>query len=178
MRVKKRTVALLVSFFLILVWAISPGPVTAEEKHVTTLFTGPLTGPGASLVLPIYQGWKDYITELNSKGGVDGIKIKLRVADDRYDVSRAVSFYMRNRKAPRLVLLLNASTPPIYALYPIITRDKLPAFSGGSRFAAKPGHVFLVAPPYQDQFGGAMDWMAADWKKKGNSGMPTVGLLA
>ena len=177
MRIKKTTLVSLVSFFLILTWVISPSPVPAEEKYVTTLFTGPLTGPGASLVLPIYHGWKDYITELNAKGGIDGVKIKLLTADDRYDVSRAVSFYMRNRKAPKLVLLFSASTPPIYALYPIITRDKLPVFSGGSRFAVKPGYIFLVAAPYQDQFGGALDWMVDDWKKKGNSGIPTVGFL-
>jgi len=175
--IKKTTVVLLVTLFLILAWAVSPSQVPAKEKFVTVLATGPLTGPAASLILPIYHGIKDSITELNANGGIEGVKVKLIAADSRYDVARCISFYMRHRREPRLVLLYVFGTPHTYALHPMITRDKLPTVGGGARFTLKPGYVFITTPPYSDMFGGAMDWMMEDWKKKGKSGMPTVGFL-
>ena len=154
---KKSTIIVLVSFFLIMAWAISPSSVPAKEKFVNAFFTGPLTGPGAAVVLPIFQGWHDYLTELNSKGGVDGIKINLVNSDDRYDASRAISFYMRTRSLPRRVVMVSGGATQAYGIYPLITRDKLPLLCSAGRLTVKPGYVFLIFPPYQDQTCAALD---------------------
>lgn len=176
----KKQISILASFFLALalVLALSPSPALAEEKFVTILFSGPLTGPGTAMIVPMAHGLEDYARELNSKGGIDGVKVKLIFSDDRYDVARAMSVYQRYRKTPRLVSFFNVNTSACYVMSPLITRDKMPTITIASgAFQAKPGYVFIINPPYQDQFGAALDWVAADWKKKAKSGMPTVGYM-
>ncbi len=174
----KKQIAILASFFLALALALSPSSALAEEKFVTILFTGPLTGPTAAVTLPLNLGLGDYIQELNSKGGIDGVKLKLITSDDRYDVARAISFYQRYRKTPRAVALISISTAATYVMSPLIARDKMLMITTASgRFEHEPGYVFLMFPPFQNQFGAALDWVAADWKKKGKSGMPTVGYM-
>jgi branched-chain amino acid transport system substrate-binding protein len=160
--------------------AIGSGSTLAAERSVNMLFSGQLTGPGGSIVVPLFQGADDYIKEINAKGGVDGIKINWIVSDSRYDVARAISFYQRYRKTPRLLTMLVCGTPHTYALQPLATRDKIPLFStsGGGRFVLEPGYVFFTTPPFQNVTGADLDWIVADWKKKGKSGKPTVGLMA
>lgn len=167
-------------FFVIVLiaLALSPGTAPAGDKTVTILWSGMLTGPGASLVVPLANGTKDSITELNAQGGIDGVKVNLILSDDRYTSSRAMSFYQRNRKIPKLAFLYCSGTPQAYILYPIMTRDKLPMLTtGGGRFQKYPGWVFIFVNPYPNMVGSGIDWAIADWKKKGKPGMPTFGYI-
>ncbi len=178
MIVWKKQITILFSFIMVLVLSLSPIPTLAEEKSLSILFSGPLTGPGSSTVLTFQYGLSDYIQELNSKGGIDGIKIKLISSDDRYDVARAMSAYQKLRKDPKLVCFFNVNSAAAIVMSPLIKRDKmLTITTGNGRFQAKPGYIFMKYPPYQDQFGAVLEWMVADWKKKGKSGIPTVGYM-
>jgi len=176
MREKK---LLVLSLVVLLSLTILPMTAPAEEKSVNMLFSGQLTGPGATIVVPLFQGVDDYIKELNAKGGVDGVKIKWIASDSRYDVARAISFYQRYRKTPKLLSVFVAGTPHTHALKNLVTRDKIPLISpsSGARFVLEPGYVFFTTPPFQNVTGADLDWIVADWKKKGRSGMPTVGLM-
>jgi branched-chain amino acid transport system substrate-binding protein len=169
-----------VSFVILLSLAFMPGSVHAGEKAANILFSGQLTGPGATIVVPLFQGLEDYIKEVNSKGGVDGVTVKLITTDSRYDVARSISFYQRYRRTPRLLSMIVCGTPDTYALNPLMTRDKVVLFSASSGASLKrnPGYIFFSPPSYQDIVGADLDWILADWKKKGKSGMPTVGLMA
>jgi branched-chain amino acid transport system substrate-binding protein len=165
---------------VLLCLAVMPGAVAAGEKVVNIMFSGMLTGPGATIVVPLFQGLEDYIRELNTKGGIDGVEVKLITTDSRYDVARSISFYQRHRRTPRLLAMVVCGTPDTYALNPLMTRDKVVLFSASSGASLKrnPGYVFFSPPSYQDVVGADVDWILADWKKKGKSGMPTVGLMA
>ncbi|MBU2548683.1 MAG: ABC transporter substrate-binding protein [Proteobacteria bacterium] len=168
----------LVLLGLILAWTLGAGSGLAEEKVVTVLETGGFTGPTSPLVVPVHQGSKDYFEALNAKGGIDGVKIKFISSDDRYTAARAMSFYQRYRKTPKLATLLSYGTPQAYILDPIMTRDKIPQITtGGGKFQAKPGYTFLMVCPYQNMVGSGIDWAIADWKKKGKSGMPTFAYM-
>lgn len=169
---------LLVSLSLFLALALSPGSVPAVEKAVTVLVTGMLTGPGSSTNIPTIGGMKAAVAELNGKGGIDGVQINQIVSDDRYAAARALSFYQRYRKTPKLATLVSYGTPAAYVLDPIMTRDKIPQITmGGGRFQKFPGWTFLQVPPYQNMVGSGVDWAIADWKKKGKPGMPTFAYL-
>ena len=74
MTMKKIGVVLLGVF---LSFAIVTGSTLAGEKSANILFSGMLTGPGATIVVPLFQGLDDYIREINTKGGIDGVKVKL-----------------------------------------------------------------------------------------------------
>jgi len=174
--IMKKIMGLFLGVLLFL--AIMPHAVMAGEKSVNILISGMMTGPASSVSLPALQGAMDYIEETNSKGGIDGIKINYRASDNRYDVARAVSFYQRYRRTPKLICFLLHSVPATYAMHPLVTRDKVPVLTtGGGLFQYKPGYVFITLSPFADIVGADMDWIVADWKKKGHSDMPTVGIL-
>jgi branched-chain amino acid transport system substrate-binding protein len=175
MIVKKNGPVILAVFLTL---AILPGWASAKEKAVNILISGMMTGPASSVSLPALEGAMDYFNELNSKGGIEGTKINYIASDNRYDVARAISFYQRYRKTPKLALFILHSVPATYALNPLITRDKVPVMTtGGGLFQHRPGYVFISLAPFADIVGADFDWIVADWKKKGNSGMPTVGYM-
>ena len=66
---------LILSWLLLALPALAP----AQEKSVAWFSSGPLTGPGSAAVLPVVEGMSDYVKELNERGGVDGVKVKLKI---------------------------------------------------------------------------------------------------
>jgi len=172
---------MLLLFFgaLFLAMAVSPMAGLAKEKVIHFIEIGPLTGPGAGAVLPVAWGYADYFKDLNARGGIDGIKVKHIAVDSRYDVARGVSIYQRYRRTPRTIMIQTHKTGLTKAVLPLVNKDRhVTIASGGGIFQAKIGRAFLAMGTYQDMFGGALDWMVADWQKKGKPGKPTVGYLS
>ena len=150
----------------------------AEEKYVTYLSLSDLTGPGAGLVFPFVEATGFAFDDLNSRGGVDGVKINSIIVDTRYDTARTVSGYKRYRTEHKVIFAFIPLTSGVKALAAQMEADKIPSMTpGDGEFQAKPGWVFLLATPYQDAFAAALDWMVKDWKAKGKSGMPTIGYM-
>lgn len=50
--------------------------------------SAPLTGPAAELGLQMNRGARLYFDALNANGGVNGMRIDLRVLDDGYEPTR------------------------------------------------------------------------------------------
>lgn len=174
----KRTV-----IFLAIVLTISLGVVgltsSSSAKEVVYLSLADYTGPIAGLNVPADMGLEDYLKEVNAKGGVDGVKIKLIGIDTRYDVARAVSAYKRYRRTPKLLVVNSISTGIGKALARLIERDKrIQLAPGDGEFQAHIGRTFLWGPAYQDAFAATLDWILEDWKAKGKSGTPVVGYVS
>ncbi len=168
--------------FLSIVLAICMGLVTlsspSSAKEVSYLSLADYTGPIAGLNVPADMGLEDYIKELNSNGGVDGVKIKFIGIDTRYDVARAVSAYKRYRRTPKLLVVNSISTGIGKAVARLIERDKrLQIVPGEGEFQAHLQRTFIWGPAYQDAFAGSLDWIMADWKARGKSGAPVVGFV-
>lgn len=154
------------------------GKAQAKEKEVIFLSIADYTGPIAGLNVPADMGVEDYFKYLNDKGGVDGVKVKFVGVDTRYDLARGLSAYKRYRRNPKLMVVNSISTPLGKAIAPMTRRDKLVTLTpADGEFQANIGNVFPWGPCYQDAFAASIDWMVADWKKKGKSGKPTIGLL-
>jgi branched-chain amino acid transport system substrate-binding protein len=150
----------------------------AKEKEVAYLSLADYTGPIAGLNVPADMGLEDYIKDINSKGGVDGVKIKFIGIDTRYDVARAVSAYKRYRRTPKLLVVNSISTGIGKAVARLIERDKrLQIVPGDGEFQAHLQRTFIWGPAYQDAFAALMDWVMDDWKAKGKSGAPVFGYL-
>jgi branched-chain amino acid transport system substrate-binding protein len=123
-------------------------------------------------------GCADYIRNLNEKGGIDGVKMKFVGVDTRYDVAMGISAYKRHRTEHNLVMVNLVSSALAKALTPLIEADKLVAYNPADpQPVAFPGRTFLWATAYPNVFASALDWMANDWKAKGNSGIPKVGYM-
>jgi len=170
--------------FLSIVLTICLGVITfsassfAKEKSVSYLSLADYTGPIAGLNVPADMGLEDYIKEINAKGGVDGVKIKFIGIDTRYDVARAVSAYKRYRRTKRLLVANSISTGIGKAVARLIEKDRrLQIVPGDGEFQAHLQRTFIWGPAYQDAFAASLDWIMADWKAKGKSGVPVVGFV-
>lgn len=67
------------------------GPAAAAGSTYVIASSNELTGPVASLGEPYVSGFQTYIDTINSKGGVDGHKIRLTVLDDAASPTTGVS---------------------------------------------------------------------------------------
>ncbi|MEE4351986.1 MAG: ABC transporter substrate-binding protein [Desulfatiglans sp.] len=166
--------------FLFMTFVIAlPAVCYGADKEVVFLNLTDYTGPAVAVAVPQTKGLDDYFRYVNEKGGVDGVKLKYIGVDTRYDVSRAVSGYKRYRKTKNLLVVNEVSTPAAKLLLPMVNRDKVVLLANAAgEFQAHIGRTFLWSPTYQDVFSAAVDWAVGDWKKKGKSGMPTIGLIA
>jgi branched-chain amino acid transport system substrate-binding protein len=166
----------LIFAFLFVIGVFQSG---AAEKEVTYLSLADYTAAIAGLNVPADMGCEDYIKELNAKGGVDGVKIKFIGVDTRYDVARGVSAYKRYRTASKLLVTNAIGTPIGKAVAPLVSKDKLITLvPGDGEFQANLGRVFIWGPAYQDALAATVDWLLADWKKKGKTGMPKLGFIS
>jgi branched-chain amino acid transport system substrate-binding protein len=146
---------------------LATGQAVAQEIKVGGIFD--LTGITSDVGKPYAQGVRDYVALTNSKGGVNGKKIKLIDVDYGYKIPEAVSAYKR-MKEEQVVLINGWGTGDTLALKNFINEDKIPYFSGS--FAgdltdpAKTPYNFFVAPSYSDQMRAWLSWVKEDWKDK------------
>ncbi len=169
--------AVVVLSMTLLVWVTGPGAAQAAE--IKFLDLSDFTGPVAGLAMPGSLGIEDYIKDLNARGGIEGVKVNYIGVDTRYDVARALSAFKRYRRDPKVVIVNTVSTPLGKMLGALSRREKRVLLTpGDGEHQAHLGNFFLYGPPYQDAYTASIDWILADWKKKGKSGMPKVGVLS
>jgi branched-chain amino acid transport system substrate-binding protein len=131
--------------------ALSSSPGSAAEYSGQQLY--PLfsyrTGPYAPAGIPQWGGIRDYINYVNSKGGVDGVKILVEECETAYTVERAFECYERYKhgyEGAPVAALVTTSSGFDAAISDEARTDKLPIVSvAGGREDAVDGSVF----PYQ-----------------------------
>jgi branched-chain amino acid transport system substrate-binding protein len=156
----------------------APKAALPEKKYVTFLSLTDLTGAVAGFTVPLEEGWGYYFDDLNSRGGVDGVTVKLTTVDTRYDTARLVSAYKRYRTEHKVANIFSCMTSGAKAVNPMLEVDKYILLTpADGEFQAHIGRVFLAATPYQDGCAACFDWILSDWKAKGKPGMPAVGYL-
>ena len=86
---------LLVMVAVILVFAASCGPEEGEVKTYKLGFLGPLTGPAAPWILPMYYGIEMALNDINQAGGIviggETYMLELAHADDMYSAEQSVT---------------------------------------------------------------------------------------
>jgi branched-chain amino acid transport system substrate-binding protein len=108
-------------------------------------------------------GFHDYIALINSKGGVEGHKIKALEIDHEYKVPPAVESYERFKKEGAVSIAVYG-TPQIYALAAKLTEDRIPGTSPGFGSAAAADgtrypYIFPIAATYWSQATAAVDFV-------------------
>src|SRR5881398_3439438 len=107
-------------------------------------------------------GFHDYIALVNSRGGVEGFKIKALEIDHEYKVPPAVESYERHKKDGAVTMAIYG-TPQIYALAAKLTEDRIPGTSPGFGSAAAADgvrypYIFPIAATYWSQAAAAVDF--------------------
>jgi branched-chain amino acid transport system substrate-binding protein len=146
---------------------LATGQSLAQEIKVGGLFC--LTGNTSDVGIPYAQGVRDYVALTNSKGGVNGKKIKLLDVDYGYKIPEAVSAYKR-MKEEQVVLINGWGSGDTLAMKEFITADKIAyvsaSFTADLTDPAKTPYNFFVAPTYSDQLRAWLSWVKEDWKDK------------
>jgi branched-chain amino acid transport system substrate-binding protein len=113
------------------------------------------TGPTQIVGTVLCPGFHDYVALVNSKGGVEGHKIKALEVDHEYKVPPAVESYERFKKEGAVSIAVYG-TPQIYALAAKLTEDRIPGTSPGFGSAAAADgtrypFIFPIAATYWSQ---------------------------
>ena len=108
-------------------------------------------------------GFHDYVALVNSKGGVEGYKIKALEVDHEYKVPPAVESYERFKKEGAVSIAVYG-TPQIYALAAKLTEDRIPGTSPGFGSAAAADgtrypYIFPIAATYWSQATASVDFV-------------------
>jgi len=120
------------------------------------------TGPTATVGQVLCPGYHDYIDLLNSKGGIEGYKVKVIEVDNEYKVPPAIEAHERFKKEGAVLEGLYG-TPQTAALNKKLEEDKILGTSPGfGTSAASDGkkfpYTFPIAASYWSQAGAAVQF--------------------
>jgi branched-chain amino acid transport system substrate-binding protein len=136
---------------------------TAADKEIVIGEQCDRTGPTQIVGVVLCPGVRDYIDLINSKGGIEGYKIKLDEIDNEYKVPAAVEAYERE-KTEGAVSIMIYGTPQTQALTQKLNEDQIPGTSPGFGTAAaangaKYPYVFPIAATYWSQGAAAVKFI-------------------
>jgi branched-chain amino acid transport system substrate-binding protein len=156
----KRVLGLLLTLTMTLVVA-GVGPTEASHEIVVGLQCD-RTGATQVVGVNLCPGYHDYVALVNSKGGIDGHRIRAIEIDHEYKVPPAVESYERMKKDGAVLIGLYG-TPQTYALTQKLTEDRIPGTSPGfGRADATDGtrypYIFPIAATYWSQGAAAVDF--------------------
>ena len=139
------------------------GNAAAEQKEVVIGGTCDRTGPTQINGVGICPGVQDYYDLVNSKGGIDGYRIKYMEIDHEYKVPQGVEAYEREKRDGAVSMMVYG-TPQVQALNQKLTEDKIPGTSPGFGIAASADgkrypYLFPVAATYWSQGAAAIQFV-------------------
>jgi branched-chain amino acid transport system substrate-binding protein len=140
------------------------GTAAAQQKGEVLIGTQcDRTGPTQIVGVHLCPAIQDYISVINSKGGIEGYKITAREIDHEYKVPPAMESYERF-KSDGAVSIMIYGTPQTQALTQKLNEDKIPGTSPGfGTSAAANGkrypYLFPVAATYWSQGAAAISFV-------------------
>ena len=140
--------------------ALTAGSAGAQDKELVFGLQCDRTGATQTVGVFLCPGYHDYINLVNSKGGVEGYKIKVIEIDNEYKVPPAMEAHERFKKEGA-VLQGVYGTPQIAALTKKLEEDKILGTSPGfGNSASTDGkrypYVFPLAASYWSQAAAAV----------------------
>src|SRR5213082_3333673 len=138
------------------------GGAAAQTKEVLIGGMCDRTGPTQINGVGICPGIQDYYELVNSKGGVEGYRIKYMEIDHEYKVPQGMEAYQKE-KGEGAVAIMVYGTPQVQALNQTLTEDKVPGTSPGFGIAASADgkrfpYLFPIAATYWSQGAAAIQF--------------------
>ena len=135
--------------------ALAAGAARAQEKEIVFGLQCDRTGATQIVGVHLCPGYHDYIALLNSKGGIEGYKVKVIEIDHEYKVPPAMEAHERFKK-DGAVLEGIYGTPQTAALTKKLEEDKILGTSPGFGTAAATDgkrypYLFPIAASYWSQ---------------------------
>jgi branched-chain amino acid transport system substrate-binding protein len=146
------------------------GPAAAQDKEIVIGVQCDRTGPTQIVGTVLCPAMQDYYNLINSKGGIEGYKIRAPEIDNAYKVPQAVEAYQRQKQEGAVIMTLYG-TPQTHALNERLESDHIPTTSPGFGIAASADgkrypYLFPIAATYFSQGAAAIEFAK---KKLGGS---------
>jgi branched-chain amino acid transport system substrate-binding protein len=156
----RQSLAILTVLVLAVGLGLAAAPPASATHEIVIGVQCDRTGITALVGTNLCPGYHDYIRLVNSKGGVEGHKLRALEIDHEYKVPQGVEAYERHKKEGAVIIGLYG-TPHTYALTQKLTEDRIPGTSPGfGRADATDGarypYIFPIAATYWSQAGGAV----------------------
>ena len=152
---------------------VGPG-VDVTNKTITLGILSPYSGPVADPIgKPLARGVKVYFDSVNTKGGIDGYKVKFLEEDTQYSPQLEVQLY--NQIHTKVAMIADSlGTPTTFAIKDLATADHM-LISGAtlSSSLAREKYLVLVGTPYRLQVENAFDYVV----NKLGVHNPSVGII-
>ena len=154
--------SVLTSLALLAALALAAAPAAQAAHEIVIGLQCDRTGATQTVGVNLCPGYHDYVRLVNSKGGLNGHKIRVIEIDHEYKVPPAIEAYERHKKEGA-VLIGIYGTPQTYALTQKLTEDRIPGTSPGfGRADATDGtrypYIFPIAATYWSQAAAAVDF--------------------
>jgi branched-chain amino acid transport system substrate-binding protein len=141
---------------------LAAASAVAQDKEVVFGLHCDRTGATQTVGVFLCPGYHDYIALVNSRGGVEGFKIRVMEIDNEYKVPPAVEAHERFKKEGAVLTGLYG-TPHTAALTKKLEEDKILGTSPGFGTAAGADgkrfpYIFPIAASYWSQGAAAVDF--------------------
>ena len=159
----RQTLAVLIGLVLGLGTTLGAATPAAASHEIVIGLQCDRTGATQLVGVNLCPGYHDYVSLVNSKGGVEGHKIKAIEIDHEYKVPQGMEAYERHKKEGAVVISIYG-TPHTQALTTKLTEDRIPGTSPGfGTSAAADGtkfpFIFPIAATYWSQAAAAVDFV-------------------
>ncbi len=146
--------------------ALAAGSAGAQDKELVFGLQCDRTGATQTVGIFLCPGYHDYISLVNSKGGVEGYKIRVLEIDHEYKVPPAMEAHERFKKEGAILEGVYG-TPQIAALTKKLEEDKILGTSPGfGNSASTDGkrypYIFPLAASYWSQAAAAVTFVKKD----------------
>jgi branched-chain amino acid transport system substrate-binding protein len=139
------------------------GAATAQQKELIIGEQCDRTGATQIVGVHLCPAVQDYLSLINSKGGVEGYTIRAHELDHEYKVPQSVEGYERF-KAEGAISIMLYGTPQTQALTQRLNEDRVPGTSPGfgtsaAANGARYPYLFPIAASYWSQSAGAISFI-------------------
>ena len=143
--------------------ALAAGSASAQDKEVVFGLQCDRTGATQTVGVFLCPGYHDYINLVNSKGGIEGYKVRVIEIDHEYKVPPAMEAHERFKKEGAILEGVYG-TPQIAALTKKLEEDKIlgtsPGFGNSASIDGKRyPYIFPLAASYWSQAAAAVTFV-------------------
>jgi branched-chain amino acid transport system substrate-binding protein len=144
--------------------AFAAAPAGAQDIKIGAILS--ITGPASFLGDPADKTIRQYVEEINAKGGVKGRRIQLIVYDDGGDANKARTFATRLAEEDKVVAILGPSTTgTTMSSVPVVEDAQIPTISfAGAVVVIEPVKRWVFKTPHTDRM--ACEKIFEDLKKR------------
>ena len=149
------------AFALTLVQGVAMAEPGVTDSQIVLGSVTPVSGPPSLLGKAHMAALKVWQEDVNSRGGINGRKVEIRLDDDGYVPQRALQGVKRLNESENVFGLIGTSgSAMLQAMLPYINEQKIPTINAmavaASHFNPPNKTVFIVGPTYCQELGTAM----------------------